>query len=223
MNGIPDLGGMHGFGPVNPEPNEPVFHHDWERRAFALNLAAGFLGRWNIDMGRYAREHMPPAEYLATTYYEHWLYGLERLLVEKGLVTGKELEAMRPQGPVAGVKALGVADLPKALRNRRAARMDDHLATPRFKAGDRVRTKNLNPTGHTRLPRYARDKVGVIDRDRGESDDGTRYYYFWLAALERLVADKRLVLEGELAARKDEWDRAARATPHGQPIELPGR
>ena len=167
MNGIHDLGGMHGFGPVDPEPNEPVFHHDWERRAFALNLAAGFLGRWNIDMGRYAREHMPPAEYLATTYYEHWLYGLERLLVEKGLVTGKELEAMRPQGPVAGVKALGVDDLPKALRNRRAARMDDHLATPRFKAGDRVRTKNLNPTGHTRLPRYARDKVGVIDRDHG--------------------------------------------------------
>src|SRR5207247_765863 len=216
----------------------------------------------------------PPAEYLATTYYEHWLYGLERLLVEKGLVTGKELEAMRPQGPVAGVKALGVDDLPKALRNRRAARMDDHLATPRFKAGDRVRTKNLNPTGHTRLPRYARDKVGVIDRDdgvlifadgpvfrapweaqafgmavmlharghftwkewaerlageiaaaqaRGESDDGTRYYYFWLAALERLVADKRLVLEDELATRKHEWDRAARATPHGQPIELPGR
>ena len=73
MNGIHDLGGMHGFGPVDPEPNEPVFHHDWERRAFALNLAAGFLGRWNIDMGRYAREHMPPAEYLATTYYEHWL------------------------------------------------------------------------------------------------------------------------------------------------------
>src|SRR5207245_271853 len=113
MNGIHDLGGMHGFGPVDPEPNEPVFHHDWERRAFALNLAAGFLGRWNIDMGRYAREHMPPAEYLATTYYEHWLYGLERLLVEKGLVTGKELEAMRPQGPVAGVKALGVDDVPQ--------------------------------------------------------------------------------------------------------------
>src|SRR5207245_8792910 len=125
---------------------------------------------WSSDVcssDLYAREHMPPAEYLATTYYEHWLYGLERLLVEKGLVTGKELEAMRPQGPVAGVKALGVADLPKALRNRRAARMDDHLATPRFKAGDCVRTTNLNPTGPTRLPRYARDERGVIDRDHG--------------------------------------------------------
>src|SRR5262249_19263176 len=86
MNGIHDLGGMHGFGPVDPEPNEPVFHHEWERRAFALNLASGFLGRWNIDMGRYAREHMPPAEYLATTYYQHWLYRLQRLLLHKGLV-----------------------------------------------------------------------------------------------------------------------------------------
>jgi len=121
MNGIHDLGGMHGFGPVDPEPNEPVFHHEWERRAFALNLATSFLGRWNIDMGRYAREHMPPAAYLATTYYEHWLYGLERLLVEKGLVAAKELQTMRPHGP-GPMKALGPADVPKALRNRRAAR-----------------------------------------------------------------------------------------------------
>ena len=166
MNGIHDLGGMHGFGPVNPEPNEPVFHHEWERRAFALTMAAGFLGRWNIDMGRYAREQMPPAEYLATTYYEHWLYGLERLLVDRGLASAKELETMRPHGPGA-VKALSPADVPKALRNRRAARMDDRLAAPRFSAGDRIRTKNINPTGHTRLPRYARDKVGVIDRDHG--------------------------------------------------------
>ena len=166
MNGIHDLGGMHGFGPVNPERDEPVFHHEWERRAFALNLAAGFLGRWNIDMGRYAREHMPPAEYLVTTYYEHWLYGLARLLVERGLVTADELTSMRAQGP-GPLKALDPADIPRALRNRRAARMEDHLAAPRFKAGDRVRTKNLNPTAHTRLPRYARGKLGVVDRDHG--------------------------------------------------------
>src|SRR5438034_11082419 len=93
MNGIHDLGGMHGFGPVDPEPNEPVFHHAWERRAFALNMAAGFLGEWNIDMSRYAREQMPPAEYLATSYDEHWLWGLERLLVEKGLPTRAAIEA----------------------------------------------------------------------------------------------------------------------------------
>ncbi|HXH84380.1 MAG TPA: nitrile hydratase subunit beta, partial [Candidatus Tectomicrobia bacterium] len=93
MNGVHDLGGMHGMGAIAPEADEPVFHHEWERRAFALTLAAGFLGRWNIDMSRHAREQMPPAEYLATSYYEHWLYGLERLLVERGLVSRDEVEA----------------------------------------------------------------------------------------------------------------------------------
>ena len=92
MNGIHDMGGMHGMGPIVREENEPVFHHAWERRAFAINMAAGFLGEWNIDMSRYAREQMPPAEYLATSYYEHWLWGLERLLVEKGLLTPAEIE-----------------------------------------------------------------------------------------------------------------------------------
>ena len=92
MNGIHDMGGMHGMGPIVREENEPVFHHPWERRAFAINMAAGFLGEWNIDMSRYAREQMPPAEYLATSYYEHWLWGLERLLVEKGLLTQAEIE-----------------------------------------------------------------------------------------------------------------------------------
>jgi len=93
MNGIHDLGGMHGLGPIEPEADEPVFHHGWERRAFALTLAAGAGGAWNIDMGRFARECMPPAEYLATGYYEHWLYGLERLLVEQGIVTRDEIAA----------------------------------------------------------------------------------------------------------------------------------
>jgi nitrile hydratase len=78
MNGGHDLGGMHGFGPVEIERDEPVFHHEWERRAFAITVATGFLGKWNIDQSRFAREQMPPPEYLATTYYEHWLFGLER-------------------------------------------------------------------------------------------------------------------------------------------------
>lgn len=93
MNGVHDLGGLHGFGPVVAEADEPVFHAEWERRAFALTLAAGFLGEWNIDMSRWAREQMPPARYLAASYYEHWLWGLEHLLVERGLLTREELEA----------------------------------------------------------------------------------------------------------------------------------
>jgi hypothetical protein len=93
MNGVHDMGGMHGMGPIEPEANEPVFHHEWERRAFAITMATGFLGEWNIDMSRYARERMPAAEYLATSYYEHWLWGLERLLVERGLLTQAEIDA----------------------------------------------------------------------------------------------------------------------------------
>jgi len=93
MNGVHDLGGMHGFGPINPEPDEPVFHHEWERRAFALTLAMGAYGAWNLDMSRYARERMEPAAYLRASYYERWLSGLERLLIEKGLLSEQEIEA----------------------------------------------------------------------------------------------------------------------------------
>jgi len=102
MNGVHDLGGMHGFGPVVPEANEPVFHAEWERRAFAITMAAGFLGEWNIDMSRDARERTAPAQYLASTYYEHWLHGLERLLIERGLLTSEEIEAR-----VAALRARG--------------------------------------------------------------------------------------------------------------------
>ena len=93
MNGAHDLGGMHGLGPIDPENDEPVFHAEWERRCFAITVAAGFLGQWNIDMSRYARERMHPAEYLSTSYYEHWLHGLQTLLVEKGLLTEEEIAA----------------------------------------------------------------------------------------------------------------------------------
>ena len=92
MNGAHDLGGMHGLGPVEIEQDEPVFHSQWEKRVFALTLASGFHGRWNLDMSRYAREQMPPAEYLATTYYEHWLFGLQKLLVDQELVTAQEMQ-----------------------------------------------------------------------------------------------------------------------------------
>lgn len=166
MNGAHDLGGMHGFGPVAIEKGEPVFHSRWEARVFALNLASGFHGKWNIDMGRYAREQMPAADYLATTYYEHWLFGLEKLLVEQGLVSAKELQAGRPEAKAAAARVMHVADVTPFLRNRRAARLDADVA-PRFSAGEPVVTRNLHPAGHTRLPRYARGRRGTIERDHG--------------------------------------------------------
>jgi hypothetical protein len=97
MNGIHDLGGTDGFGPINPEPNEPVFHEPWEGRMYALNIACGALGKWNLDRLRYMREKMNPAEYLTTGYYESWLYRLENLLIENGLVTREELEKRRAE------------------------------------------------------------------------------------------------------------------------------
>ena len=76
MNGVHDMGGMDGFGKVEPEPNEPVFHAPWEGRVMAMNRAMGATGVWNIDMGRFSREMLPPQVYLASSYYQKWFLGL---------------------------------------------------------------------------------------------------------------------------------------------------
>jgi nitrile hydratase len=180
LNGVHDMGGMHGMGPIAPEANEPVFHHEWERRAFALAVATGFLRRWNIDMSRHSRERMPPAAYLAATYYERWLYGLQLLLDEQGLLAPGELEARlrgeapaagaRPapaagRAPAAGLRVLQAGDVERALTVGSARMLDDVPA--RFRPGDAVRARNIHPVGHTRLPRYARGRRGVVDRDQG--------------------------------------------------------
>lgn len=155
MNGVHDMGGMHGLGPVEREDNEPVFHAAWERKVFALALATGALGRWNIDMSRHAREQMPGPEYLATGYYEHWLWGLEKLVRERLLPGEKPARApLRPE------------QVAQFLTTRRAARMPDPVP-PKFKAGDPVVARNINPLGHTRVPRYVRGRRGVVDRDHG--------------------------------------------------------
>ena len=106
MNGAHDMGGIHGFGPVVPEADEPTFHAEWEGRVFALALAAGRAGQWNIDMVRFARENRPPADYLAKSYYEIWLAGLEAMLAERGLVSAEEIDAGRPLGEPKKVDGL---------------------------------------------------------------------------------------------------------------------
>lgn len=171
MNGAHDLGGMHGLGPINPEPEaeEPVFHADWERRMFGLNLAAGALGKWNIDMSRYARERQHPIDYLRHTYYENWLAGLEKLLVETGLVTTEELATGKASGAVEAVtrqRVLKAEQVPVALSKGSPVTMESATA-PRFKPGARVRAINRHPTGHTREPRYVRGHVGVIHEHYG--------------------------------------------------------
>lgn len=164
MNGGQDLGGTHGHGPVMPEPNEPVFHAEWEKRAFALTLAMGMPGGWNIDMGRFARENRPPGEYLAMSYYQIWFAALESMLKERGLVAEDEIEAghkLHPTKPVARV--LSPADVLKVLHRGGPTERETNTAAA-FKPGDRVRARNINPPTHTRLPRYVRGHVGVIER-----------------------------------------------------------
>jgi nitrile hydratase beta subunit len=164
MNGAQDMGGMHGFGPVEPEPNEPVFHAEWERRAFALTLAMAMPGGWNIDMGRFARENRPPGEYLAMSYYQIWFAALEQMLKERGLVADDEVEAGHALHPPKPVKrTLSPSDVAQVLYRGGPTERETNSAA-KFKAGDRVRTKNMNPLTHTRLPRYVRGHVGEIER-----------------------------------------------------------
>lgn len=164
MNGGQDLGGAHGHGPVRPEPNEPVFHAEWERRAFALTLAMARPGGWNIDMSRYARENRPPQEYLSMSYYELWFYALETMLKERDLVRDDEIAAGHAQGPARPVtRVLTPDDVLKVLHRGGPTERDAGTAAV-FKAGDRVRAKNINPLTHTRLPRYVRGHTGTIER-----------------------------------------------------------
>lgn len=165
MNSIHDMGGMHGFGRVEPEAEEPVFHAPWEGRMMALYRAVGFLQLWSIDGGRAMIESLPPVTYLSASYYGRWLLGLERSLERAGVVGADEIEAGRPlraaRTPERIMTAADVAHLHRGNYERPAT------APARFRPGDRVRTLNLNPKTHTRLPRYARDKQGVVEAVRG--------------------------------------------------------
>ncbi|MEX0751371.1 MAG: nitrile hydratase subunit beta [Xanthobacteraceae bacterium] len=167
MDGVHDMGGMDGFGPVQPEENEPVFHEKWEGRVLAMNRAMGFTRTWNGDISRHAKEILPPHVYLASPYYRRWALGLEQMLMDHGLVDADEFAAghvLRPGKPLK--RKLTLDQLEKALLARgsyeRPAR-----APALFKAGDRVRAKNIHPKGHTRLPRYVRGHVGAIERVHG--------------------------------------------------------
>jgi nitrile hydratase beta subunit len=171
MNGAHDVGGMHGFGRINAEPEaqEPVFHVDWEGRVFALVLATRALGKWNGDMSRFARERQHPADYLQHTYYENWLAGLETLLVETGLVTAAELasgKAAQSAGEDIRGRLLKAAEVAQTLARGSAAAVPVAVP-PRFRPGDRVRAVNRHPAGHTREPRYVRGRVGVIHEHDG--------------------------------------------------------
>jgi len=167
MDGGQDMGGMPWSGPVQPEPNEPVFHAEWERRAFAVTLAMGMPGGWNIDMSRFAREDRPPEDYRAKSYYQIWLAGLERLMLERGLIAPDEIKAGRSLHPAKPVEKILTRDGVAAMLHRGGPTERDARQPARFKAGDPVRAKMIHPPTHTRLPRYVRGHFGVVDRVLG--------------------------------------------------------
>jgi nitrile hydratase len=161
MNGVHDIGGMDGLGPVVRETDEPVFHADWEGRMFAMaNLLIG-RGHFNVDEFRHAIERIPAPRYLGSTYYERWLDAVQTLLAEKGVVSGAEMES-RGAAPTPPSQPATVPGASKVKTVSAAARI-----RAKFRVGDAVVAKNLNPTGHTRLPRYVRGHRGVIHSDHG--------------------------------------------------------
>jgi nitrile hydratase beta subunit len=165
MNGVHDMGGMQGFGPVKPEKNEPVFHAQWEGRVLGMQRAMGYVGLWNIDMSRAATESLPPHLYLGVSYYEKWLLGLEHRLLAHGLVGRDEIEAGHSLRPG---KALTRKLTPAVVETMtRGSFARSAQAPARFEPGARVRAKNINPATHTRLPRYVRGHVGIIEAVRG--------------------------------------------------------
>ena len=168
MDGVHDLGGMQGFGPVEREEDEPVFHAAWEAAVLAMMRAGGARGLYNIDEFRHGIERMAPAHYLRATYYEKWLEGVTRVLMEKGVIGAEELAARRAffeQRPDASATEAVPGALPARVPANPGWVQDvirDTGAAPRFAPGDPVLTREMHPRGHTRLPRYARGKRGVI-------------------------------------------------------------
>jgi nitrile hydratase subunit beta len=165
VNGVHDMGGMHGLGPIAPEPDEPVFHAEWERRVHALVIASPTRG--NIDAGRHQRELIPGPDYLRMTYYERWFAALCAMLAQGGAVTAEELaHGVADPAAAKGTPRLAPETVAPAL-SRSGSYRRDTAAPPVFSVGARVRARNLHPTGHTRLPRYVRGRTGVIERRHG--------------------------------------------------------
>jgi len=167
MNGVHDMGGMHGLGPIVTEADEPVFHAPWEARAYALSMAVGFWGRWTLDATRHQIELIPGPDYLRMSYYEKWITGLEAQLVGSGLATPQELQTGRPAAGSARATPPLTGEQVAAVFGHGAPSTRETNVAPRFSVGQRVLARNINPVGHTRLPRYVRGRRGVVTAHHG--------------------------------------------------------
>jgi nitrile hydratase beta subunit len=165
VNAIHDLGGMHGFGAIDAERAEPPFHEAWEGRAGGLLEVMTFPAGFTVDRFRYLRETLRPDLYLTQNYYEQWIYIAEQALLESGMISAQELARGKAQAPKRSdaMRSDGVW----GFLHDRAHSGRDLDDAPRFVVGQRVRAHNMQPTGHTRLPRYARGKTGIIVSHHG--------------------------------------------------------
>ena len=172
MDGIHDLGGMHGFGAIEREENEPPFHAEWEGRVFAMLLASGFVTKHGDDQMRKFIERTPPAEYLHSSYYELWFRSLKEIMKEVGAVTAEEIETGKMTQPLpdtmspgSQARAEGLEDICKLPGERH---VEETEGLPhRFNTGDKVRARASMSFGHTRLPRYVRGHVGEVISENG--------------------------------------------------------
>jgi nitrile hydratase beta subunit len=167
MNGVHDLGGMQDMGPVQAEKNEPVFHEPWQGRAFAFTRAMGAWGKWNLDAVRFQREQIAPVDYFRMSYYERWVVALVELMLKDRMVTPAELESGKPDPGSAKLTPPLTAEKAQILVTKGVPASRDVAVAARFHSGERVRARNINPVGHTRLVRYARGKIGTIHMDHG--------------------------------------------------------
>ena len=166
MNGPQDVGGRHGFGGIIPEDEGALFHADWEKRVLGMTLAAAALGYWNIDASRHARESLPPAIYYNASYYEIWLRALINILITAGEISADEVVSGQSTAP--GKRAdrrMDAGAVPAVLAKGGPANRSG--PAPQFAIGDQVKTRNIQPAGHTRLPAYARCRTGTIVAQHG--------------------------------------------------------
>jgi nitrile hydratase subunit beta len=175
MNGIHDVGGMDGFGKVMyvKEKDDPYFTHDWERLAFGLLLGTAGQGMINLDEFRHGIERMRPVDYLTSSYYGHWIATIATNLVEKGILSADKLEDRTkmfledPDAKIPSRKDPKLVELMEQVIKFGVSPVREISSPPRFEVGQRIKTRNIHPTGHTRFPRYVRDKYGVIDEVYG--------------------------------------------------------
>lgn len=173
MNGVHDIGGMHGYGPVKPTESEPVFHEPWEARAFGVQaVAIHGADIFNLDEFRYAREQVDPAEYLSSSYYDNWLAAVEALAIEKGLFSEQELrdriDTFSTETDTAAIPDRADPELTdKTLTRIEEGYPADYDAEPAFEAGDPVVVRQTHSAGHTRCPWYTRGADATIETFHG--------------------------------------------------------